>query len=77
MRNKGLPQAQFPEHVDHRLHGGLICHRYGGHVQYAVEWQAGGPGLWLYGAREYHRRLAGDAFHCATSVSCSLVKRCY
>lgn len=71
MCNKGLPETQLAEHVDHCLHGGLIGDRNGGHVENAIKWQVGWrTGRWIASASENNHRLAGNAFDGPTRVRC-------
>lgn len=69
MRNEGLPESKFAEHIDDGLHGRLVGDSDRCHVQDAVQGkEVGRPGGWASSASEVHYWLAGDSVHCTASV---------
>lgn len=72
MRDQSLPEAEFTEHIHNSLHGRLVGHSDGRHVQDTVEVQTLGRGRRLVaGAREYHHRLSSYAFQRTFCVRCN------
>lgn len=70
MRDQHLPEPELAEHVHHGLHGGLVRHRDGCHVQDNVqhERRRRGRGRGEAVPGEYCQGLGGHAVDCAPAV---------
>lgn len=69
MRDESLAQAELAEHVHNGLHGRLVGHGDGRHVQDAVQHETGrGRRRRVARAREYHHCLPSYALHRTASV---------
>lgn len=72
MCDKRLSQPQLAEHIHHCLHGGLISHGDGCHVQNLLQFQWWRT--WCLGWNGVHKQDEGlptDSFKCALCICCS------